>query len=97
MESGERVQLSWSASVSGDVTSYRIYRREAEVEAPVLLAEHTPAVRTYRDQAAGLNGAYHYAVSAVDSLGNESVPLVADPVTVHLLRPPTPARNVQAL
>lgn len=97
MESGERVQLSWSASVSGDVTSYRIYRREAEVESPVLLAEHTPAVRTYRDQAAVLNGVYHYAVSAVDSLGNESVPLVAEPFTVHLLHPPTPSRNVQAL
>src|SRR5690625_6738519 len=50
-----------------------------------------------RDQADLLNGVYHYAVSAVDSLGNESVPLVTEPFTVHLLHPPTPTRNVQAL
>src|SRR5690625_7397651 len=97
MESGERVQLSWSASVSGDATSYRLYRREAEVESPVLLAEHTPDVRTYRDQAAVRNGVYLYADSAVDSLGTDPVPLVAEPFTVHLLQPPTPTRNVQAL
>src|SRR5690625_6260872 len=50
-----------------------------------------------RDQADLLNGVYHYAVSAVDSLGNESVPLVTEPFTVHLLHPPTPTRNVKAL
>ena len=97
MASGERVQLIWDASVSGDVTSYNLYRREASAAEPVLLTENEKGVRFFQDQSAELNGLYHYSVTAVDSVGNESVPLFAEPFTTHRLHPPMPSRNVQAV
>lgn len=97
MASGERVQLSWDASVSGDVATYRVYRGESSANDPELLTENDKGSRFFQDQNAELNGLYHYSVTAVDSVGNESLPLFAEPFTVHRLHPPVPSRNVQAV
>jgi fibronectin type 3 domain-containing protein len=97
MRSGERIQVSWNASGSGDVTSYRLYRQEADMNDRMLLIEQPRGERFFRDQSVELNTAYLYSVAAVDSVGNESAAVVSDTIRAHRVHPPERTRNVQAL
>jgi fibronectin type 3 domain-containing protein len=97
MRSGERIQVSWNASGSGDVTSYRLYRQGENTSDKLLLVENARGERFYRDTAVDLNIDYTYSVMAVDSVGNVSIPVFSEPITAHKLHPPERTRNVQAL
>lgn len=97
MRNGERIQVSWNASGSGDVTSYRLYRQEADMNDRMLLIEQPRGERYFRDDSIDLNIAYIYSVAAVDSVGNESDATVADTIRALRLHPPERTRNVQAL
>ena len=63
----------------------------------LLLIEHPRGERYFRDDSIELNMEYVYSVTAVDSVGNESSPVMSDPLTAHRLHPPERTRNVQAL
>jgi len=97
MRSGERIQVSWNASGSGDVISYRLYRQDVNATDQSLLVEKARGDRFYRDESVELNIGYTYSVTAVDSVGNESVPVFSEVITAHKLHPPERTRNVQAL
>lgn len=96
MRNGETVQVTWNASLSGDVTNYRLYRQEAGTDEAQKLNESGRGNRYYRDASIELNMEYIYSITAVDSVGNESVPVLAEPITTFRLHPPERTRNVQA-
>ncbi|MCC5905572.1 MAG: fibronectin type III domain-containing protein [Balneolaceae bacterium] len=97
MRNGESVQVTWNASLSGDVTNYRLYRQETGSEETVLLNESGRGNRFFRDSSIELNREYVFSITAVDSVGNESVPTLAEPIATHRLHPPERTRNVQAI
>ncbi|MCC5908639.1 MAG: fibronectin type III domain-containing protein [Balneolaceae bacterium] len=97
MRNGESVQVTWNASLSGDVTNYRLYRQETGSEETVLQNESGRGNRFFRDSSIELNREYVFSITAVDSVGNESVPTLAEPIATHRLYPPERTRNVQAL
>ena len=97
MRSGERIQVSWNASGSGDVISYRLYRQGTDMNGDMLLAESPRGERYFRDESIELKMEYIYSVTAVDSVGNESGRAVSDTIIAHRLHPPERTRNVQAL
>ena len=97
MRDGEKVQVGWNASVSGDVTSYNIYRQEFESDLTLHLTENDKGERYLLDRQVELNREYIYSVTAVDSMGNESEALLSGILTTHKTHPPVPSKNVQAL
>lgn len=66
--SSSQIDLAWTASSSGDVARYRIYR--ATSGTPAL--HKTVAGSPYQDTGLSVGTAYTYQVSAVDAAGNES-------------------------
>ncbi|MCC5940174.1 MAG: hypothetical protein JJU37_01425 [Balneolaceae bacterium] len=96
MRNTERVQVTWPASVSTDVTSYKVYRHHVESDSTNTLAERGRGMRVYRDDEIKLFNQYVYSVTAVDSAGNESEPVLADTLLAHHQQPPPRSRNVQA-
>lgn len=97
LRTGDRVQVAWTASVSGDVTGYRVYRKANASNSVDLLTENKRGVRQFRDENVELDNRYIYSVTAVDSAGNESKPIVGDTLNVQKLNPPVSTRNVQAI
>lgn len=71
------VDLSWSANTEPDLAQYRVYRRDVtrnETMHPVAPAQDTAPIvaPTFRDPDVQPGHAYVYAVTAVDTSGNES-------------------------
>jgi hypothetical protein len=66
--SSSRIDVAWTASSSGDVAHYRIYRGTSGT--PTL--HQTVAGSPYQDTALTAGTTYNYQVSAVDAAGNES-------------------------
>lgn len=97
MRSSDRVQVSWNASESMDVTSYKVYRHDIESDSMHVLAERDRGQRIWRDNDIELNMNYQYMVSAVDSAGNESEPAEGEVIKTHRINPPVGSRNVQAV
>ncbi|WP_234567710.1 fibronectin type III domain-containing protein [Rhodohalobacter sp. 614A] len=97
IRSGERVQVAWNASSSGDVISYNVYRRDMNADSLRLLSENGKGDRYLLDRMVELDGEYIYSVTAVDSLGNESEAVSSEILNVHKIHPPVPSKNVQAL
>ncbi len=64
-DDGGSVDLAWTASASGDVVSYTVYRNGQPLAAGI-------TGRTYTDTTADLGVTYVYAVTATDDAGNES-------------------------
>lgn len=64
------VTISWDPPPDRDVVSYRVYRSARPAEAGYLVA--SGLTRTAFDDTFSSKVTYHYAVSAVDSAGNES-------------------------
>jgi hypothetical protein len=75
------IEVLWGPSSEPDLASYRVYRT-APGGAPERLAELAPNRTSWLDEAAVRGVAYRYAVSAVDTAGNESAP--TDPVEASL-------------
>lgn len=94
-DDGHRVNITWTASPDYDVVGYKIYRSKDGVD--TLLAENHYSKRLYRDETAVIGNTYVYAVSALDSLGNEGPKSVADTVFMKDFNPPSPTRNVFAV
>ncbi|MBI5075032.1 MAG: PD40 domain-containing protein [Nitrospirae bacterium] len=68
---GQEIKLSWSANAESDLAGYNLYGLEAQA----WIRQNSSLITdtAYRD--AGLpNGTYTYKVTAVDSIGNESLP-----------------------
>ena len=99
MQEAQRVGITWNASSSGDVTNYRIYKRESEsgANADTLLAEVGKGDRFFRDENVPLYKTYIYSVSAVDSVGNESISAISDTLVTRNTHAPERIRNVQAV
>ncbi len=64
--------ISWQASTSVDVSTYRIYRALEPGKLGQLIDEVTSDVATARDTSVEAGVAYYYTVTAVDVAGNES-------------------------
>jgi fibronectin type 3 domain-containing protein len=103
---GSRIQLSWSASTSGDVIGYSVYRADAMPDSGTqpgpdntasVVAELPHSRLFWIDTEVETGKRYDYMVSAVDSAGNEGKPVT--PVTAHVrsVTPPPTVRNIQAV
>lgn len=91
---GVRVDLSWNQTTSGDVTRYVIYRQKVD-SALTELNRVEKQERRMRDETVELGTEYRYAVSAVDSAGNESEHQFSDTLMVRDYDPPRSVRNVR--
>ncbi len=92
--SGNRAQLSWSASASTSVTSYNVYRVSETGDTTV--TERPRGRRFLQDEDIQTGLVYNYHATAVDSVGNESEPVHAEELHVRDQNPPPSVRNVQA-
>lgn len=97
LRTGKRVQITWTASRSGDVTSYKVYRKDLASDSTGLISENIRGVRQFRDENIRLDNNYMYSVTAIDSVGNESESIFGDTLHVQRLNPPVSTRNVQAI
>jgi fibronectin type 3 domain-containing protein len=98
-EEGVRTLLRWGRSPSFDTVEYVLYRREVATPDTVdtVLVRTNRTILSAQDDTAVPGETYTYAVSAVDSLGNEGPR--TEPVTFQLKdrdAPPAP-RGVQAV
>lgn len=67
------IDLSWQPDTEADLAGYRVYRREAGLNAaPVLVSGAAEPAASFRDATAQAGHRYEYSVSAVDRDGNES-------------------------
>ena len=92
-----RVNVAWGVAPSPALTGYRLYRAEVGAENKTLIQEAGRDVRFYRDEGLPLNSSWVYSVSAVDTVGNESRPVLSETVRVISTTPPQSAFNVQAV
>jgi len=93
---GIRINISWSGSLSRDVGSYNLYRKSGNEEFE-LATELDPGERQYRDEQIEIGDSYIYAISAVDTSGNESDLVETEKVLVKRSNPPQRVRNVRAV
>lgn len=96
MRSEQVIQVTWNASVSGDVTRYRLYRLDSGSDEPLLLHEGGRGNRFFRDATVQRDQEYMFSVTAIDSAGNESVPVMSSPIVAHRMHPPDRVQNLQA-
>lgn len=92
---GIRAVLRWNASRSNDVVQYQVYRREENSELSVF-RELTVNDRFVRDDSVKVGQTYQYAVSAVDSLGNEGQLTKIKEFQMKDFTPPRSVRNIRA-
>lgn len=91
---GNRIDLSWNHTTSGDAVTYVINRQEAD-SAVTETDRVEIRERRMRDETVVLGQEYRYAVSAVDSAGNESDERYSEMVLVRDFDPPRSVRNVR--
>jgi len=65
------VTLLWEAPDDNDVAGYRVYRKEKDATARVLLQPQLVAALSFRDDQVRHGIQYEYSVAAVDAHGNE--------------------------
>ncbi len=83
------VSLQWTASADPDVAAYHVYRRSSEAEWTRITSN--PLVATTHLDVRRPNGTHVYRVTALDSVGNESVPSnEASATTVDTTAPEPP-------
>jgi fibronectin type 3 domain-containing protein len=100
-DQGVRALVRWSRSMDGDVTGYRVYRRVVPSPADTAFADsawtRTPQGQlSVPDDAVEVGQTVRYAVSAVDSLGNESERSTPVEFVMRDRAAPPAVRNVQA-
>ena len=69
----QKVDLSWTASTAGDVSSYHVYSSTATGGPYSYVNAVTAPATTYSDTSLVGGTTYYYVVTAVDASGNESV------------------------
>jgi len=95
-DDGIRVNVTWNATPSGDAVQYIAYRQP--LDSAITQIKELPINKTgFRHEKVQLGKKYQYAVSAVDSVGNESEPTLSDTVWVRDYDPPRSVRNVKAV
>ena len=94
-EDGVQAVVRWNASTALDVTTYRVYRRVGDGP-DSLWAEVPQGVHHVPDDDVESGRQYRYAVSAVDSVGNEGPRSEPAEFTMRDFAAPTAVRNVQA-
>jgi predicted small lipoprotein YifL len=68
----EFISLSWESSQERDLEGYRVWRKEEGEEDFTLLTPQPIQETTYSDTAVEKNRRYYYAITALDTAGNES-------------------------
>ncbi len=94
-DGGFRLNVSWQATSSRDATAYHLYRKETS-RSDSLIARMAVETRAFRDGGVVPGRLYTYGVSAIDSLGNESIRTEGEPVLMRDFAPPLSVRNVYA-
>jgi len=69
---GDFVSLTWDENSDEDLAGYRVWRRMEGKDEFVLLTPQTIAENAFNDTTVEKNKRYHYAVTALDTSGNES-------------------------
>jgi uncharacterized repeat protein (TIGR03806 family) len=66
--SASQIEISWSAAIDGEsaIENYRIFRNGSDV------ALATPTATSYTDDSVEAGKSYSYAITAIDTAGNES-------------------------
>jgi len=95
-DQGFRALLTWNATLSEDADHYLVYRKQTGDEEFDLVDRLAVRERRLRDESVDVGKSYRYAVSAVDTSGNESDWAMTDVFTVRSSAPPRGVRNVQA-
>ena len=94
---GVRAQVRWEQSLSGDVTTYRLYRAvENEPLGDSTWTTVTADRASVLDDDVEPGRSYRYAVVAVDSVGNASARTETEPFLMQDRTAPPAVRNVQA-
>ncbi len=70
--SGDFISLTWGENRELDLAGYRVWRRKEGETEFVPLTPHPIRVNTFNDTAVEKNTRYHYAITALDTSGNES-------------------------
>jgi predicted small lipoprotein YifL len=76
------VSLSWEPGGEGDLAGYRVWRREAGSAEFIALTAEPVAGTVFSDASARPGTPYVYAVSSLDTAGNESAKTESSPVTL---------------
>lgn len=93
---GNRVHINWPNSSSGDVVTYQLFREERD--APRVFLDSTAVTeRSFRDETVEVGKEYRYAVSAIDSLQNESEVTLSSYVFAGKIDPLRQVRNVRII
>lgn len=88
--------ISWSSSPSLDVTHYRLEKiTPDDSEQAVTLATLPANNRSFTARGLELSRPYLFAVTAIDSAGNQSVVLQSTMVVPQRVTPPAPVHNFQ--
>ncbi|UCE21936.1 MAG: hypothetical protein JSV46_06915 [Candidatus Aminicenantes bacterium] len=69
---GDYVSLTWDENRDEDLAGYRVWRRMEGEDEFVLLTPQTIAENAFNDKTVEKNKRYYYAVTALDTSGNES-------------------------
>jgi len=93
---GTMINLNWNQSTSGDVVTYRIYKKN-EGNDWILLDRFPVYQRSAKDESIHIGEELQYAVTAVDSSGNVSKRALSNMVIALNFDPPRSVRNVQVL
>lgn len=83
------INLSWNAVDEGDMDRYRIYRSmsaETEVNSENLIDSVAVPTIVYADSNVVHGETYYYVITAVDSLGNESIASLEVSGTAYILQ-----------
>ena len=88
---GSDIILGWVANSEPDLAGYQVYQRSGAKWTKVHVG---PVVANTYTHFGLLNGTYTYRVSAIDSVGNESLPSDEVSATVNVAPPPEPVNVV---
>jgi fibronectin type 3 domain-containing protein len=91
---GNRVDINWPNSSSGDVVTYLLFREQRD-GGRILLDSTAVTDRSFRDETVEVGNEYRYGISAVDSLRNESEPTFSRYLFVKKNDPISRVRNVR--
>jgi hypothetical protein len=81
--------LKWNANTEADLAGYKLYR-STNKGASSLIASPAKGATTYIDELPVMDGTVEYALSAIDTTGNESERTIPVEVVINSNPPMTP-------